>query len=46
MLASDPHEINPLALDGLSDPDRRNYDELKRIYAGLLASEDTEAVTR
>ena len=45
-LARDPHEINPLALDELSDSDRRNYDELKRIYAGLLASEDVEAVTR
>ena len=45
-LASDPHEINPLALDGLSDPDRRNYDELKRIYAELLASEGAESVSR
>ena len=45
-LASDPHEINPLALDDLSDQDRRNYDELKRIYAELLASEGAEAISR
>ena len=45
-LAGDPHETNPLALDGLSDSERRNYDELKRIYAELLASEDAEAVAR
>ena len=38
-LASDPHETNPLVLDELSDSERRNYDDLKRIYAELLASE-------
>ena len=57
-LASDPHETNPLALDGLSDSERHNYDDLKRIYTELLASEgetgeaveagyvDAEAVAR
>lgn len=38
-LVDDPHETNPLPLDSLSEPQRRNYDELKRIYAELLASE-------
>ena len=45
-LAGDPHETNPLVLDELSESERRNYDDLKRIYAELLASEDTEAVGR
>ena len=39
-LAVDPHETNPLALDALSDSERRNYDDLKRIYTELLASEE------
>ena len=45
-LAGDPHETNPLVLDELSDSERRNYDDLKRIYAELLASEHAEAVGR
>ncbi|MDE0003224.1 MAG: sulfatase-like hydrolase/transferase [Rhodospirillaceae bacterium] len=45
-LAGDPHETNPLVLDELSDSERRNYNDLKRIYAELLASEDAEAVGR
>ena len=39
-LAGDPHETNPLDLDGLNTSERRNYDELKRAYAELLASEE------
>lgn len=46
LVAGDPHETNPLVLDELSDSERRNHDELKRIYAELLASEDAEAVGR
>ena len=45
-LAEDPHETDPLPVDGLNDSGRRNHDELKRAYAGLLGSEDAEAVTR
>lgn len=45
-LAGEPHETNPLVLDELSDSERRNDDDLKRIYAELLASEDAEAVAR
>ena len=38
-LAGDPHETSPLVLEELSDSERRNYDDLKRIHAELLASE-------
>lgn len=45
-LAGDPHETSPLPLGGLSEPERRNYNELKRTYAELLASEEVTGDTR